>query len=335
MHKQLLKRCLTYTAIVLLMAMLILSVVLWQMTGRLLNNRSEVSPTVAAFSNRVSSSVRIETLDCAPKTRCLLLTPIKGTVPHKRANLLRRQLPQFNVTPSAYGDIQGIVVLLHGKKSRKENSIYTGLRLTAAGLAVIIPDLPGHGENRLPYAGFGTLDGEADIAVQALDYSRRYLNQHEQLPKQLPAALWGYSMGGSYANYTLAKYPEYFKAVVIQSSFDCMQTILLDRIDFLPNSLQQPVVAYFRWLVKIRSGIDVRQMTPIHAARHMTLPVIQFHGKQDRTIPFTAGKTLYQAYPNTDKRFISIPDGGHNDSLTKKTPVYAPVIAFILQHLTE
>ncbi len=335
LNKHSLKQWIKYISIVLFIVFLIISVALWKLAGQFVNSRNDVSPYVTQFMRELFHSVKIEKLNCADKTRCLLLTPIKGAAPHVRATLLRKQLAQFGVTPKPYGEVQGIAVMLHGKSSRKENSIYTGLRLTAAGLAVIIPDLSGHGENELPYSGFGTLDGEADIAIQSLDYAKTYLKNQYHITQPLPAALWGYSMGGSFANYTVAKYPRYFNALVIQSSLDRMQTILTDRVHFLPKLLQRPTIAYFRLLVRIRSGVDIDKIAPINVARNIDLPVIQFHGKQDKVIPYSSGKTLHNAYPNTDKQFITIPDGGHNDSLNKRTLVYAPVIAFILQHIEK
>ncbi len=124
-----------------------------------------------------------------------------------------------------------------------------------------------------------------------------------------------------------------FQSLVIQSSFDRADTILKDRLSGMPKIFHRPLIAYFGFLIKLRADIDVRDISPVTVAKTINIPVIQFHGEQDTTIPFASGQALYQAYPNKDKTFIPVPDGKHNDSLNKSTLVYAPVISFILQHL--
>lgn len=47
--------------------------------------------------------------------------------------------------------------------------------------------------------------------------------------------------------------------------------------------------------------------------RKINTPLLIIHGEQDTLIPASHGRTLHQASPATNKRFVGIPDTGHND----------------------
>jgi hypothetical protein len=51
---------------------------------------------------------------------------------------------------------------------------------------------------------------------------------------------------------------------------------------------------------------------------HVTCPVLTYHGTADEIIPFEQGLRLFESAPPTakngiEKRFLKIPDAGHND----------------------
>lgn len=47
--------------------------------------------------------------------------------------------------------------------------------------------------------------------------------------------------------------------------------------------------------------------------RKITTPLLIIHGKNDEVIPFSHGKSLFENSPALDKKFVPIPDAGHND----------------------
>lgn len=327
------RKCLRRFAALSLSLLLILalagSALLWRYTTYFAGHSSHCSAearTLVAESKQRLGIASVN-LPCG-QSRCLLLTPIPGATPDPRAQDVRAQLPAQGITPAPYGELQGIVVMLHGRGGCKENFIYPAIRLTAAGLAVIIPDLPGHGESRLPRAGYGTLPGEAQIAVDALDSARAHLH------RELPAALWGFSMGSSYAHYSIAAHPHAFSALVVQAGFAHMDALLLDHLPAQLQAVGRPLLGWFALLVKLRGGVDIFTINPGDLAAAITLPVLQIHGEIDRLIPFTHGQTLAERYANAST-MIAVADGDHNSALYRRTPVFAPAIAFILRHFPD
>lgn len=302
------------------------NVALWPFTAYFAGRDSHCSDEARALLGRARElGLRAENLPCAG-SRCLLLAPVAGALPEARGRRLREQLPAYGAALQPYGEVRGIVVMLHGKGSCKENQIYTALRLTAAGLAVVAPDLPGHGENPVDINGYGTLPGEGDIALAALDAAQA------RLGADLPAALWGHSMGSSYANYTAAAHAGRFAALVIQSGFESIDAVLRDHLPPALRGAATPLVAWFRVLVKLRGGADIAAIAPGSVAHTHGLPVLHIHGARDRLIFPARGQALFQAYRG-EKHFITVPDGGHNDALRRETPVYAPAAAFLLRHM--
>ena len=54
---------------------------------------------------------------------------------------------------------------------------------------------------------------------------------------------------------------------------------------------------------------------PFHSDRRIakvTVPVLILHGARDRVVPIALGERLY-ALANEPKRFVRLPNGGHND----------------------
>lgn len=321
------KRLLIASAMVLLLLCLAVSAALWPFTRYFVGRDHHCSAQAKALlADPHAIGMTVVHMACA-NSRCLLLLPKRDAVPDARGQALRAQLPAYGVTPAPYGELQGIVVMLHGKGSCKENLVYPALRMTAAGLAVMIPDLPGHGDHPQDPSGYGILPGESDIAVQALQTARAYVQQ------DLPAALWGHSMGSSFANYTVAAHPDVFAALVIQAGFERMDQVLRNHLPGALDPLASPLIAWFRVLVNLRGGVDIAAINPSDAAASHRVPVLQIHGRLDRLIPYARGEALAQAYRG-EKHFISVPDGDHNDALYRATPVFAPVIAFMLRQMS-
>ena len=125
----------------------------------------------------------------------LVCEPDVHAGPAARGTKLRDQLAAGGSVVPAYGFVRGNLVLLHGRKGRKEDLLPVAERFCAAGFRCLLPDLPAHGENMAPNCGYGTFVQEAEIPAAVLDdAARRFSFSADQ-----PAGLWGISMGGSYA----------------------------------------------------------------------------------------------------------------------------------------
>jgi hypothetical protein len=78
-------------------------------------------------------------------TACLLVEPDARAGLTARTKQLRSQLRARGLALPVYGNVHGILVLLHGRKGRKEDLLPVAERFAAAGFRSVIPDLPAHG----------------------------------------------------------------------------------------------------------------------------------------------------------------------------------------------
>lgn len=275
-------------------------------------------------------ALTIDTLPCLNgSSECLLITPQAGLAVSSSAHFMRERLPDYGITPAPYGEIQAIMVLLHGKDGQKEQFVLTALRYAAAGFAVILPDLPNHGKNTRPYTYFGSTEEEAAIAPKMLALAR------EKLGANLPGVLWALSLGASYGNHSLSRYPDTFSAAVIMSTFSRLDRILARQLGPLPGSFKRAILRIFRLLLRARGGADSNKVVPIQWAAHITTPIFQIHAKKDPLISIALGRELFAAYASTDKTFVPVDSASHHNPLLRALTLYPQTAAWLLEHIAK
>ena len=158
------------------------------------------------------------------------------------------------------------------------------------GLAPLYTELRAQGVGILgyDYPGYGLSDGSPTErgCYEAADAAVTFLTTHENIPVE-NILLVGQSVGSGPACY-LAEHHN-FRGLVLISPF---RTAFLTatRIPLFPGDK-------FKNIKRI-DRIDE--------------PLVVIHGKNDKTIPFTDGKALYERHGGP-KRFIAIPDAHHNN----------------------
>lgn len=110
--------------------------------------------------------------------------------------------------------------------------------------------------------------------------------------------VWGFSLSGAVALMTAAKTPE-IKAIVSESSYarlDLM-TYQLYRIPLL----RYPLGFFTSLWAKIFFNINLKEVSPMDAARKLDIPILLIHSKNDRVIPFSHALLLKQALQGNPK----------------------------------
>ena len=82
------------------------------------------------------------------------------------------------------------------------------------------------------------------------------------------------------------------------------------------SSMVETASGMYWWLPVRRVLLDTYQS--IERMPHVSCPVLTYHGTADEIIPFEQGLRLFESAPPTakngiEKRFLKIPDAGHND----------------------
>ncbi len=247
----------------------------------------------------------------------LIVEPSLGEKPSERGVTLRKQLTAEGIILGQYGAINGTVVLLHGRMARKENFLAVAVRFCAAGFRCIIPDLPAHGESPIDNVAFGSSEFESTIPE----------NLHrELLSKQLigdePACLWGMSMGGAFATSAASRNPDYWRSLIVVSSFDNLETLVTEKSARYAGPAA-PALAYLVEKCAIyRGGVPLKSVQPYQWARAVTTPTLVFHGDVDDLISIERGHALYDAFASSHKAWIPVSDGGHGNVLITPAPTY-------------
>jgi len=255
----------------------------------------------------------------------LLCLPDPATGPGQRGEILRRQLGGY---VKAYGEVTGTIVLLHGWGMRKESLLAVAERFCAAGLRCVIPDLPGHGENPLPAAGFGARPAEQLLPCEALDSAARQFH----FPPQ-PALLWGLSMGGAYALQAASGQPERWSGVVVVSSFDALLPVVCGRIDAKAHGLAAFLDPGLALAVRWRGGFWPGDARPLEFARHLSVPALVLHGTADDLIPPSSGRRIYNAIHSPRKKWLAVDGALHGNVLGTPQHVFAAMSKWLLASL--
>lgn len=146
------------------------------------------------------------------------------------------------------------------------------------------------------YRGYGRSEGTPTVegAIQDGKAARTKLCELAAV-KNSEMLLMGESFGGAIVVQLAATSPP--QGLILQSTFSSLRDVA---------EVHYPELA---WLVP-RNKLD--SASRIAAFRG---PLLQSHGKADRTVPFSSGERLFRA-ANEPKQFVTIEDAGHNNWLT-------------------
>ena len=261
-------------------------------------------------------------------TPALFCRPDPGGRLDQRGRTLRDQLTSRGMVLTPPGaESAGTLVLVHGRRGRKENGLPIAARFCAAGFRCILIDLPGHGEHPNAEAHFGL--AEATLPARALSESASRFGFDPQ-----PAGLWGMSMGGSVAVHAASTPPNPWQAMVIVASFDALDPVIRRQAcQYLGNWAGTLFHGGVSWWYQWRTGHSLTDVQPAEVAGTLRLPVLMAHGTDDPLIPVEAAQRLFDAFASEDKRWVNVGSGTHGNVLITPHPLYADMTEWFIRHL--
>lgn len=272
--------------------------------------------------------IRIESLQIGDGTPCLLCRPDPAARLDERGVRLRTQLQERGVVLSDPGVENGAtLVLLHGRRGRKEDNLPVAVRFCAAGFRCLLLDLPGHGDHPQAVASYGP--NEAGLPLAALEEAAT----HGSFPAR-PAGLWGISMGGSVAVHAAAAAPERWDALVVVASFDALAPVIRRQCEQrLGGTLGAAFHGTMKRFFNMQIGRSLDGIQPAGLAWQITTPALIVHGDDDPLIPAQAARRLFDALNANDKEWINVGAGTHGNVLVTPHPLYADMSAWLLRRL--
>ena len=235
------------------------------------------------------------------------------------------QLAADGVALPPSGAVRANLVLLHGRRGRKEDWLPAAERFCAVGFRCLIPDLPGHGDHPAAVAGYGV--PEARLPAKVL----RECAARGEFP-EVPAALIGISMGGAVAMQTAAAEPDTWRCLAVVSTFDALENAVAGQAEAMAGRAAGGLwLAGTRVAWRLMAGRALSEVESVRAASGLRLPVLVAHGTADRVIPEACGRRLFEAIPAADKQWVEVPGADHHNVLVTDFPLYATLARWSLE----
>ena len=174
------------------------------------------------------------------------------------------------------------IVLLHGYPAEKADMLPLAAAL-ASRFTVLLMDLRyfGGSEGRVTTLGFR----ERDDLRRAIDeLARRGVGR---------VGVFGFSLGGAIALMTAVDEPR-IAAVAAYAPFADLRMLARDLYAWM-GPLRYPFVALMRGWSRVFLGADVTAVSPLAAARRLSIPVYLIASRDDEQIPFAHAERLHAA----------------------------------------
>ncbi len=209
-----------------------------------------------------------------------------------------------------WGQGDETIILVHGWGSRGTRLGTLAEPLNQRGFRVVAFDMPGH--------------GDSDGKTTNLPEITRLLSQLHATYAPVHAMI-GHSFGGVAVTAALHQYDLAIRrAAIISSPFtlDFVIESFAEAINLTPEVTSRMATAFNKRLKK-SFNINIADLSPDKLVKTITLPVIVFHDKLDREVPFEQGIAYSEGLPNA--KFVPTEGLGHRRILRDDNVISALV----------
>ncbi len=212
-------------------------------------------------------------------------------------------------------------LILCGRAEGCLYSYYYAEPYRRAGFNILVVDQRAHGESEGTYSGMGRLEADDMLAWM------RFLTESCHTKR---IVLHGVCIGAACAVYTASHpdCPAALAGIVTDGLYRSFHDVFLAR--FKTNGKPVfPVLYEIEYLIKKRTGIDIRRDGPYRAIRDVKVPVLMIHSREDVSSLPTNVPALFEACP-AEKTLVWMEHGAHSHLRIVNTDRYdAAVTAFV------
>jgi alpha-beta hydrolase superfamily lysophospholipase len=214
------------------------------------------------------------------------------------------------------------VVLLHGITDSRVHLVGRARLLREAGYAVLLVDLPGHGESPGRRVGYGWPERHAAAAAVGWLRARR---------PRARVGVVGISLGGAAA--TLAGPALNADAVVLEMVYPTFRAAVGNRVRRYTGPLAGLLTPVLVGQSPARIGAPADSLRPVAAVARLGAPVFVIGGAEDPFTPPAETRALYAAAPAPKDLWV-VEGGAHEDLLEVAPEAYRQrVVGFLSRHL--
>lgn len=178
---------------------------------------------------------------------------------------------------------KGIVVYYHGNAGQLADWGHVVQDFVVSNYDVLVMD----------YRGYGKSTGKLSEKALYSDALLFYDYALERYPEK-NILVYGRSLGTTFATYVAAKNNP--SKLFLEAPFYSLKYLVQEKFPIFPVS----------WSLRYHFPTD-------EFVKEVTCPIVIFHGIDDALIDIENSKKLSELIPESQLRFISIPNGGHND----------------------
>ncbi len=203
--------------------------------------------------------------------------------PFKELEFKREDGALLNALYFTVADPKGAILYFHGNKGSLKRWGAIASAFTQYGYNVMVMD----------YRGYGKSTGT--VSEQNLQNDARFF--YKELQQQFyedQIIVYGRSLGTHFA--TLVASENKPRRLILESPFTSMVDVAQGRFPFLP-------VKYF---LKFPFNSSQR-------IEKLSCSLTIFHGTNDKVVPHQLGQRLFEQAACTDKTFVTVPGGSHNN----------------------
>lgn len=282
------------------------------------------------LDHTAAHGVILRRFTCSDGTPALLCEPEVRSKPGRRGEVIREQLVARGATLRPYGEMTGTLVLVHGRRGRKEDYLLIAERFCAAGFRCVLPDLPAHGDHPGRMAAYGVHEGGLPALVLREAAARFGFDP-------APAGIMGLSMGGAVSVQACVKNDAPWLAAVIVSTFDTLPNVVRHQSASIAGEWAGGALAKMTgWMFQSRAGFPLDRADSAAVVARMRCPTLMAHGTSDSVIPITLGRRLHDALPaGLETEWIEIPQADHDNVLITDFPIYARMAEWMLRHVAR
>lgn len=217
---------------------------------------------------------------------------------------------------------RGAVLLLHGVRADRREMLGRARFLHQQGYAVLLPDLPAHGESSGEAISYGLREAEGVCAAMA------WLRQ--ELPNEKIGVI-GVSLGA--ASFVLAQAQPAPDAVVLESMFPTITEAVRDRLRLYLGAPGPALAPLLLWQLPLRLSISPSQLQPIDRMGALNAPLLVAAGTADQHTPVAETQRIFDAAA-APKQLWLVPGAAHVDLHAHAPRDYETLVgSFLARHL--
>jgi hypothetical protein len=191
-----------------------------------------------------------------------------------------------------------VLLYLHGARWDVRGSANRMRRMHELGFAVLGVD----------YRGFGRSTSGLPSETLAYEDARAAWTWLAQRHPQAQRFVFGHSLGGAIAVHLASEVTD-ARGLIVEGSFTS-----------IPD-----VVSEFKWGWLPVGPLITQRFDAARRIERLRTPVLVVHGSDDRTIPHTLGRALYERAP-APKRWVLVEGGSHHNTNAVGQPLYREAV---------